>query len=302
MHPGTLRVHLLATIAITVSLAGCASDPPPPPEDDTFGADVQATDTTGVIRGIVIDPSIVPVANATVALSNGDETKSDKDGQFWFEELEPGSYFIEVRKLGFTTAQSSTSVVAGDDRPPIVKVMIEHDIMSRPYVQYLQFEGFLQCSIQAGAPSVGSVGGNVCSLLDLSGQPIDSPLIEYELDRQPDWIQTEMVWESTQPLGDDLRLLHSWDCETNGGLLCDHGINGASPLTIFSNSTQVQGAGYDETKPLIVRVFSSAAAGSGGTAGVTFDQRFTHFTSVFYGFTPEPGWTFVENGQHALPN
>ncbi len=304
MHTGPPRVASITTTALTlilVALAGCASDPAPPTEEDGFGAEVQATDTTGVIRGIVIDPSIVPVPNATVQIPGGASTTTDADGQFWFEDLTPGTYFVEVSKLGYASAQTSTNVAAGVDRPPILKMMIEHDLETRPFIQQYQFEGFLQCSARAGAPGIGSVGGNVCSILDITGQPIDEPLIEYELERQPQWIQTEMVWDSTQPLGDDLELLHSWECTTNDGFLCDNGVSGTSPLAVVSNTTQIEAAGYDETQPLIVRVFSAAAAGSGDTAGATFDQRFTHFTTIFYGFTPEPGWTFVEQGSPALP-
>ena len=146
-----------------------------------------------------------------------------------------------------------------------------------------------------------SAGGNVCSLLDETGQPVDDPLVEYELDRRPDWIQTEMVWESTQPAGDSLELLHSWDCDTNNGFLCDHGVEGPSPLLLSSNATVIAEADFGEEKNLLVRVFAAEFSESQETAGVTFDQRFTHFTSVFYGFQPDEGWSFVEDGAHPLP-
>jgi len=68
------------------------------------------------IRGIVIDPSGLPISNAKVAiLKAGTEFVSiltHADGKFSFDRLETGSYEIQVEANGFKTARSSVAVVA----------------------------------------------------------------------------------------------------------------------------------------------------------------------------------------------
>ncbi len=298
---GTVRVPLLALALLAAALAGCAGDPPEPEPADDFGQELEATESTGVIRGVVIDPAIVPVPNAEVRIQDGASTTTDPDGEFGFQDLAPGSYFLQISKPGFTTTQANVNVEAGVDRPPVLKVLLEPDPTTRPSFQTFTFEGFLQCSARVTAPGLVSYGNNVCSVFDSTGQSLQEARIDYELDRVPDWVQTEMVWESTQPLGDSLQLLHSWECESNAPFFCDARATGPSPLTLASNETTIAEAGFGDTAPLIVRVFSASAEGSQEALGITFDQRFTQFTTVFYGFTPDEGWTFVEDGLPPLP-
>ena len=71
-----------------------------------LGGTVLAQDHRATIRGIVVDPTRAPVANAAVrvvneATSAARETISDEAGRFAVAELSPGTYRIEISQPGF---------------------------------------------------------------------------------------------------------------------------------------------------------------------------------------------------------
>jgi hypothetical protein len=64
-----MRLPALAVLAL-VLLAGCSADPgtdATDPADDIDFGDVKATDTTGVIRGLVVDGTVRPLQQRTDA-------------------------------------------------------------------------------------------------------------------------------------------------------------------------------------------------------------------------------------------
>src|SRR5688572_25608227 len=93
-------------MALMLFLAGCSgsadsddADQPPAPGDDAFKGLV-ATDTTGVIRGIVVDQTIRPLGGALVETTVPEKGKvsatSLEDGSFGFDKLPEGTYFLRV--------------------------------------------------------------------------------------------------------------------------------------------------------------------------------------------------------------
>src|ERR1041385_538006 len=115
-----LRPGLVAALLVLVLLAGCSgsphkkasNDPADQANFDQLG--LHATDKTGVIRGVVFDEAIKPVANATVNLTAGTTaagvTHTGADGAFGFSDLEPGTYFLHANKTGFIEVQQSAEV------------------------------------------------------------------------------------------------------------------------------------------------------------------------------------------------
>ena len=287
-----MRVWVTALL-VSLALAGCAEEQP---EESTDAAETsfeelggQATATTGLIRGVVLDPAIVPVASATVRLSPGEiETITNEDGAFLFSDLEPGTYFLEVSKIGFTTSQTSSEVVAGDDKPPIVKVQIVPDPGSLPVIEPFQFNGHIMCSAVTPAVRVA-----ICSVPGLAGIDTGDDFITYlPISTVPDFAQAELIWKSTQPLGEELALQNFGGSRSSSGP-SPQMINGA--VDYWAENTV-----GDNGEELSFRVFAGGleATQAGGTwgFGITLDQSFEMFIHVFYNMTPPEGWWFINDG------
>lgn len=307
-----MRTWSITFLLIAVTLAGCAEGTTPTATDDEAKfQDIEITDDKGIIRGLVLDPTITPIEGATVTLKGREvATLSNADGAFVFTDLEPGTYFLEVGRLGYSSTQTSVTVEAGIKAPPIVKVQLVPDATSLPFIQQFQFDGFIQCSTVSIV-----VGAAVCSFPGLVGVDIgDDFLVRYETSGYPDHIQGEMVWDSTQPLGDSLNF-QIWDGTTSSPL----SNTGPSPRIISENrSFWESGEGSRKSgSPMVTpgeefawRVFAGGLEGTDhcdtipacvGGVGVTLQQSFTVYTNVFYRFVPDETWLFIEDGAHPIP-
>lgn len=144
-----MRMHAFLVLAVLSGavLAGCSGGGSEDPLEDAGdeAPELEVTETTGGIRGIVVDQSIAPVAGARVVLSGGDNTTSDEEGLFRFTGLQPGDYFVAVSKPGFTSVQQAASVVAGVADPPIVKILLARLTTAQPYVDFYKLDGFYEC-------------------------------------------------------------------------------------------------------------------------------------------------------------
>ncbi|MHB1262254.1 MAG: carboxypeptidase-like regulatory domain-containing protein [Thermoplasmatota archaeon] len=141
---------LAVPLLVLVALAGCAgsnNDPLADAGDDA--PELEVTETTGGIRGIVVDQSIVPVQGSKVTLSGGQNTTSDAEGLFRFTGLEPGDYFVSVSKPGYSAVQQAASVVAGVADPPLVKVLLTRLTTAQPYLDFYKLDGFYECGFAA---------------------------------------------------------------------------------------------------------------------------------------------------------
>src|SRR6266849_2843832 len=83
----------------------------------TAGASAQGVQT-GTIRGIVVDPQGLPVANVTVtltsrALQGRRTTTTEADGAYSFRQLPSGDYDIAFETTQFSPVKKATSVLLG---------------------------------------------------------------------------------------------------------------------------------------------------------------------------------------------
>src|SRR6266852_6681508 len=81
-----------------------------------FASPIFAQSATGILRGVVSDPSGTPVAGATVLLTtpggNSMDTATDKEGVYQFKDLPAGTYEIKAVLKGFALYGKPGIVVA----------------------------------------------------------------------------------------------------------------------------------------------------------------------------------------------
>ena len=306
---------LPAVVLVVSLLAGCSGAPdagPAEPAVDFEGLELEATATTGVIRGIVVDEAIRPLGNATVTLSPGDETTvSTKAGTFGFDDLEPGTYFLRVEKLGYNATQTSTDVVAGVEEPPIVKVLLTANPGTVPYVEALQFNGFLSFGAAVFATSIGTtIYGPVSEALS------DTSIWTITFTELPMWAQGELLFEANQPAGGGF----IWEMTDTSNTHKGHRETGPSPLLAYWNATVLienNETTLDPERGIAYRFF-------GGPhpmcrlpdpdfppplprnpwpfgCGLTVQQRADAYIHHFYNFVPPEGWRFSVDGDPVVP-
>ena len=80
----------------------------------------------GVIRGRVTDASGAALVGAEVILlQSGASVVSDAQGEFFFNNLEPGTYTVEISYVGFTPVKKDVAVAAGQIESLDTKLEVE---------------------------------------------------------------------------------------------------------------------------------------------------------------------------------
>ncbi len=290
-----LRTLLLAATLVAVGLAGCTDDAPVEPTDPEVPTAENVERGKGVIRGVVIDPSITPVPDVTVTVQNTDlTTRTDADGAFLFVDVDPRTYFLEASKPGWTAVQQSVEVVADVIAPPALKIQIEQVPGTLPRADTQSAEGFIQCSY--GTPRLyGS-----CATEE------EQNVLQFEFDGIPNAIQIEVIWESTQPSGDNLYVIGAVCADDDCPVAGENNIDGfpsrfdegtrTSPAVARANTTFIEGRDLPGSGVLAVDV---SADGPALSTGVALDQSFTVYATFFYNIPePEEGWMFIEDGAY----
>jgi hypothetical protein len=295
-----LQAAPLVAAFLALLLAGCSD----PPAVDAVAAQAEAAALTGV----VVDNAIRPVAGAQVrlpALDNGTTTAAD--GTFRFDGLAPGAVALEVSKPGYITA-TLTATVGGD----LVRVQLEPSPSGIPYVVALSFEGFIDCGTShfaaCGAPDRGSElacqNTGQCHG-DVTNDDFD---VEYALTGPPRWVQSEVTWSNTQPLGDTMFMIHFARSEeerargTDGRGLGE--VQGPSPLMGHVNGTVAGDEDIGIGSNLVIGVYGGPPSAIGCPVGnppcyvgLVLQQRFRIVTHAFYGYEPPAGWLFSAEGK-----
>jgi hypothetical protein len=319
---GCIRMRwLVAAVLVSALLAGCSAKSAPQPEDALPDVDVRSTATTGVIRGVVVDVAIRPIAGVTLTVQAKERTlttQSSATGSFGFQGLAPGTYFIEAHKLGYGDVRVAADVAAGEDAPRVTKIALEPDLATRPYVDAFVFKGFIECSVPAIALcSVPNVGAQIVGLLtcdeplNQTGAPCVAPanatsdhfITWYAVARLPDWVQTEMVWTPTSAAGERLTLYHSYSGKEHIGIQGTYGsATGASPLLLTSDRAASAKIDLGNATDLAIRAFSGGMGQDpSGFVGASVEQEFTAYTHVFYGYLPPTGYRFSADGAPPPP-
>lgn len=283
--------HLLALALLCAVFAGCADEIPVEATDsefDEFG-DVTVDEDSGVLRGVVVDPAIVPIPDATITLAaSGETTQTNENGAFQFTDMEPGTHFFQVSALGYNTTQGSGEVVAGVASPTPVKIQLMPNPDGIPYASEYLFKGYIMC----GSSVIAACGG----VRDFTGLGEDTYSAIYDTGANIGWMQMEMVWRNTQALGDafDVNVRYA-DQETyDGGFYVGSLTSGEgpSPLKIVVPAEDYNEAGVGVDYELVTSIFAGDTQGA--PIGVALDQAYEMFVHEFHGYTPGEDWRFTD--------
>lgn len=317
-----MRVLLVAALALVPLLAGCSDEGAAEPE-------VVATATTGILRGVVVDEAIRPLAGVRIRLPVADggqrnSTTAD-DGAFAFDGLQPGAYIVHATKLGFLDASVSANVTAGLDTPGNVRLQMLIDVLNTPSIEQYSFNGFLQCSVTAlvarvAACNLNEVAQPVCQIpVDVctSGPgnlTNDAFMAVHTISKQSiRFLQVELVWEAGSQASSSLRALPGSRDPATGQINDYRPFEGPSPLIMPMAGAVAQGLFIGNGNDLAVRVFSGFVNGTAPPAclpspvgcpwgvGASYEQRFQLVTHAFFGFEPPEGWQFGRDGLPPIP-
>lgn len=296
-----MRGILLGAIMVAALLAGCSdsgSSNDATQSADFSDLDLAASQTTGLIRGVVVDNAIKPLGGVAVTLTVPDGpakmAKTTDAGTFGFDGLAPGTYFVKAAKLGYFDAQQSVDVVAGVAEPPSAKILLQANPQALPFFETVAWDGFIECSARAILYGVALCEG------------IGNDDIAYDHNLTagiPTFAQGELVWDSTQSLGDELSF--NWRRDDTDDDYID--TEGPSPLLLNASYDLFAENEVGEGQPLRTVIFTGhnpltePPGGLTWGVGVQLQQRFTMYLHVFYNFVPPEGWRFTVDGDPQPP-
>ncbi len=297
-----MKVALTLLMLAAVTLSGCSeSDPAPADEDDfqDFDDDLEATSSTGIIRGVIVDAAITPIADATVTIKSlGLSTTSSDQGLFGFADLEPGTYFLEATKAAHTKVQASVPVEAGVAKPDIVRMQIEKIPGLEPMVEPLKFNGYLTCGAAVFATSVG------CTTFPIVASQIgDQSVFYHAFDSEPQHVQAELVWESTQAAAG----MFIWEITPGGNTHIGYRETSYSPALAYLDNATIEANrdGIMDDGGIALRFFGGphelCTGIYGFGCGVTIDQSATVYMHNCYNLDVLEGWRYTSDGDPVPP-
>lgn len=313
-------------LALTV-LAGCTGggDGGDPQSTGEAGAsfddiDVEATATTGIIRGVVVDDRIVPVEGAEVAVTGADFNRSmatDAEGRFALDGLQPGTYFIAAKSPLHNEQQTTHEVVAGDNDPKTVKIQLTRLFSQEPFVEPFKATGFIQCN-QAGvyygsAPCVTDFTGIVSGPLSGVGpctpagcapqlRTVQSENRGFHTAVGAGWQRLifEMQWDESSDTFNRLGITVSYNATQRPASHNYMSVGSTSPLRAelvlgvdHENSNAVEPELLvPEGRPDLY-YFVGVRQDQFPIPNVAINQQFEIFTHFFYYGIPPEGWSFI---------
>ncbi len=253
-------------LLIVVTLAGCAEDAHIDETEDPYQVEeVEVAADLGAISGVVVTETIQPVVGAVLSLQDGTSTMSNEQGQFVFEDVRPGMYFVEAEAAGLLPTQTSLEVQAGEVAKP--RILMQMDTSPIPYVQTHPFTGRMVVSDYYAVYILSEVIGN---------NELCTCYFEFEVEPGVQTVVTEAVWESSMPrlAGHELY----WDLYESG-----------TPAdATWATSPMVWPLGALTQEETVFQVQASS------DLQPDVEQDFEGFVSFFYVAAAPEGWSIVE--------
>jgi hypothetical protein len=279
-------------LLVLVLLAGCAGAPVPESAEEA--------DPTGVLRGLVVDAALRPLADVNVSVAQAGQdaalAQTGVDGLFRFEGLAPGTYVVEARKATYLSAQTLANVQADVPEPDLVQLVLAVQEDEVPFVVAIAWEGYIGCAFTYG---------NLCSAPAQLGYDIlgDSSAhlfwSEYvDVGRVPDLVQAEAVWHATLPTSEELKPIFGWSEPVAwqqlqyGGTFFSESVRSPSFHRLDAELLAEPQVGV--TAGLVVEFYSGGDVSS--PTGLTLNQPVRLFLHNFYGYLPPEAWRFATDG------
>ncbi len=262
-----LQFITISCMLLAVGLAGCSdSSSPEPPSNLPPPKQVQTNGSLGAISGVVVSPTIVPIAGANLSITGSDHiATTDENGLFAFEGLEPGTYFIAAIAEGHLAVQQNVEVQAGKVANP--RLMLPFDTSPKPYHQSYQFNGRMTVSDFYGVYVLTDTLGN---------NDLCTCIFEFSASPGPATVVVEGIWESSTPRAEEHDMYWEIWTESSG----TQSTWGSSP-TLWHVDGSVFGKDTDWTMQI----------SSGEQPDI--EQEFEGFVTFFY-IDPAPaGWSLV---------
>lgn len=300
-----------ALLLVATALAGCAGGGGGDGGPTVDPLPVQVTETTGAIRCLVVDDRIQPVVAASVTARGATmerSTETDAEGRCAFSGLEPGTYFLSVTSPLHKAAQSSVDVEAGVADPPLTRVQVERLFTQDPYSVSVAREGFFECS-QSGASVWYSSSTCVDGIVGPQGTEAYPPVSnvtaqdrEWHSDVGPGWqaIVFEMIWEPTsQGTSTNMGMVVSTYKPEREGTHWFAEFEGGSPIRgQIDVGVEHESAGNPEPTQIPPEGMANmsyfvSVRGDGEVPGLSLNQRFTVYVTMFHYGRPPEGWSLV---------
>lgn len=316
----------LAVLSL-VFLAGCSGNSGGGEDvagsfEDEEAPEVQVTETTGGIRGVVVDDAIRPIKGAAIELLGGDapqKTETNEGGLFAISGLKAGTYLVKASHPLYDIQQVSAEVQAGVKEPTPLKVLLTRQVFENPYMETLTFDGFIVCSANVVLPLLGGLLSEECgegvgsprTTCDIIGHPncVANPVmpgqriggqgtnnVQYDFTVANGGIKTiivEQVWKPTSEAGKAFYTPVSteWSCVPFCGGKRIVLMEGPSPLLGRIDEEKIVDLNLTPAETLIT-TFTWASPET-TPVGATLNQAYKVFVSNFY-YVPAPeAWSFI---------
>lgn len=288
----------LGALVVAVASAGCTQDGKrtDPALEFGDGSSTQFLEEAiqegrGAISGVIVDEAIRPLEGVNITLLSENVTKAtDDQGRFLFNDLEPGTYFLQVAafihqgRASYAAVQADAVVQAG--AAAYVRVLLSSlPVPQQPYHETLRFDWFND----AGVPAA-----------DLYYEWANNYLLEGQLPPTCahcsfEWMVSQPVaglvlegyWQNTvpDPTASTEFYYYLWGTEPEKSSTVEGNLpNGAEGH---------DGVHVDDAALLEDNSTAYALIVVGDITSVTVNQAAQIFVTNFYIAPPPEGWSFV---------
>jgi hypothetical protein len=273
-----IRVSSVVMVFAVAAFAGCVGSDGP--GSAAGGGDVPQeleSDKAGV-EGTVVDDSLSPVQGAEVAIITKDGpvgTMTDEAGAFRLVNLEPGKHQVLVQKLGYESGGRPVTLAAGEVAE--IQITLTPIAVAEPRTEFLIGEGYFSC----GAYLVVTSWGNLHACVWDEHKPrysFEVGLTDFR------GVMQEVVWtQSTALTSESLAVRLQY-----GSPVCDPfcaesnmyaDVTGTSPVRVYSDLEGDLDDFDEDPVPLSSLTFPDGDE----TPVIVFQQRMTHYITIFYG-------------------